>query len=297
MSRIDTDRAKGDSADYEGDGEKTPTPPNPAAEDWTPTWGAPGENISEWCGDLHVGRPEAFVSVAAPEAPAGSVGRVFRARMENENDKWRDSSGWRAEGVGPTDPPSDRPVRYQWATFFPDTYPADPSGELWQLFTQWHQQDEDFVGDSPPIAFIVSGENLCLDLRYVDPNGDLDSSLPLPAPPEPVIFTSTPEAGFRNRWHYFLVEIVWSLNGSIRVWHSNTGFDDLTGDPVYERTGFQAAFPTRSSLEAGTPVPGSVYLKAGLYREEGTVDPNFVVYHDQFERKANPPDGVGCPTE
>jgi hypothetical protein len=75
---------------------------------------------------------------------------VFRARVENEEDE--DHSGWRAEGVGPTESASDHPVRYEGATYSPRDHPVDPpgAGHIRQVVTQWHQQDgAETTGVSP----------------------------------------------------------------------------------------------------------------------------------------------------
>ncbi|HWU08310.1 MAG TPA: heparin lyase I family protein [Streptomyces sp.] len=257
------------------------------AAEWTVTWQAPGERLEDWC-NVHVGEDKThFASVSEEDgAPVGGHERVWRAQVVDEGDNV--SSGWRAEGVGPTEHVSDRPVRYEWATYFPRDYP-DNTNVQFQVFTQWHQQDpaEDVTGTSPPVAFIVEEEKILLDLRYIDPEGDIGTSLVL----EPKSEIAPLE---RDIWHYFRAEILWNLgSGWIKVWHSTTR-PDFSGSPV-ERTGLMTIFPLRGPLqESKTLEPGTSYLKVGLYRGDEEKNPKFVVYHDEVRRLANPDDRLGC---
>jgi hypothetical protein len=253
---------------------------SPDTRQWTPNWQAPGEATSEWR-NVHRTREPSFHTELAP---AGGVGRAFRARVENEEDL--NHHGWRAEGVGPEEQPSDQPVRYEWATYFPHGYPVDDpgAGHIWQVFTQWHQQDgDDSIGNAPPIAFIVHGEELRLHLHRIDlqPGANLNVSVEVAQ-----LFLAPVD---RGTWHHFRAEIIWGLNGSIRVWHSNA--PAFPPDPLQERAGIQTLFPLRRPLEqSNTVVPGTAYLKMGLYRARKPSARAFIVYHDEVRRLTSPVD-------
>ncbi len=341
MSSTFTDCAGGDSADSKaeakGDSGATPPPqpqplgalpgPTPSTspgEGWTATWKAPGDSVEpkvEWCG-IQVGtddqgnpvRPEAFVSVSAADFAAAllpergdqpttsPVENVIRAKVAEQADKYKDSSGVRAEGVGPTehvtpDPTNPIPVRYEWATYFPATYPENVPGEgIYEVFLQWHQQDTDGAGSSPPLGFMVYGQDLCLALHRLNPNNP-GESVKAEGPP-PIVVAGGPGIGFRGKWHYFRAEVVWDLTlGSVKVWHSLDGFA-FAGEATVTVEPFQTMFPTRSTAEPpAVPEPGTCYLKAGLYRDDTRHHEGFVVYHDEVVRYAKPDDGVKCAAE
>jgi hypothetical protein len=232
---------------------------------WLVTWQAPGESTNEWRSVQSVA-PDRFQSVSAPP---GGIGRAFRAEVRND-DLVKD--GWRAEGVGPEESASDRVVSYEWATWFPPDYPVDDpgAGHIWQVITQWHQQDgAESTGTSPPIAFIVHGEDIRLHLHRVDPS-NLGTSLEVGQYPVATVD--------RETWHRFRMEVRWALKGgSIKLWHGGNLVPlPLPGD-------LQTLFPLRSQLQ----VAGTTYFKMGLYRDRVTTPPTvppFVIYHDEIRR-------------
>ena len=86
-----------------------------------------------------------------------------------------------------------------------DVLPARPprrpvgGGHIWQVVTQWHQQDgAEATGVSPPIAFIVVGEEVRVHLHRVEPD-DLGRSAEVGRFP----VTSVD----RGTWHHFRARI------------------------------------------------------------------------------------------
>jgi hypothetical protein len=205
-------------------------------------------------------------------------------------------SGWRAEVVGPTEYQGDRPLRYQWSTMFDPAYVTDPriddpddpnNGKpIWQVIFQWHQGGSD-RGSSPPVGFIIVGNNILLDLHRHDPANELRS---LPVGEWPVATLD------RGTWHDFSAEIRWhQTDGSIKVWHNGVPVTfspqvppDLPGQPPYPPettdtlTGLETLFPPQTS----STKPSSAYMKAGLYRKGVNTTPAgpFILYHDEFYR-------------
>jgi hypothetical protein len=124
--------------------------------------------------------------------------------------------GWRAEAVGPTEVASANTVRYRWSTMLDPAYPTNPVGTdgsaIWQVSTQWHQGDQD-VGGSPPIAFIVVGNEMRLRLHRSDPQNPSNS----------IEIGQFPVATglAKGSWHDFQMDVHWDLiNGWVTVWHN-----------------------------------------------------------------------------
>ena len=154
----------------------------------------------------------------------------------------------------------------------PIDLPGD--GHIWQVITQWYQQDEDVTGVSPPIAFIVVGEEIRLHLHRVDPS-DLDTSVEVGQ-----YWVADVD---RGTWHHFTAEVYWALEGgSISVRHND--------DALRTWDGIQTLFPLRSQPR----VAGTAYPKMGSYRARIPSPGNFEIHHDEVQRLSRPDDGVTC---
>jgi hypothetical protein len=234
------------------------------------------------------------------------VGNAMRVEVRNGDFAWNPyanggqgaqiSGGWRAEAIGPTEYESFPPVRYYWSTMLDQNYvndpriddPADPNNgkPTWQVIFQWHQGDSD-RGGAPPIAFIIIGNDILLDIHRPDPANEVNS---LHVGQWPIATLS------RGSWHDLRVDIRWHLSsGSIQIWHN--------GQPVTFHPQVPAEFPnqppypaqsTETLLDIGTlfpPKTGSTlaptaYMKVGLYRKGVNTKPvgPFILYHDELER-------------
>jgi hypothetical protein len=251
-----------------GGGSSVPEPS--AEEEWKVTWSAPGQDISEWH-SIQV-RKNTKDRIQSLEAPPGGTDRAFRFAVGNNDVAVNNScgdvpSGWRAEGLGPTEQVSNRPIRYEWNNWFERSFPGNPAtgGQpIWVVFTQWHQRDAS-TGKSPPIEFIVEDGWLRLGLNHVDPVNPTESVREGP-------YNLAP---FKAEvWHHWRAEIVWSpKNGSVKVWHD--------GNVVQDLRQVQTVFPV-SSLQVGRP--GDSYLKVGVYRKPVMSTEPWVVWHDEFKR-------------
>jgi Polysaccharide lyase len=151
-----------------------PRPSVPAGDEWKVIWSAPGQDISEWH-TIQL-RKNATDRIQSLAAPSGGTDRAFKFAVWNNDVAVNNScvdieSGWRAEGRGPTEQVSNRTIRYEWNTWFEQSFPGNPvaSGQpIWVVFTQWHQKDPS-TEKSPPIEFIVEDGWLRLGLHRVDP--------------------------------------------------------------------------------------------------------------------------------
>jgi hypothetical protein len=247
-----------------------PRPSVSAGDEWKVNWSAPGQDISEWH-NIQV-RNKTTDRIQSLTAPAGGIDRAFKFSLWN-NDVALTSScggtgdGWRAEGIGPTEKVSDRLIRYEWNTWFEQSFPASPSANgqaIWVVFTQWHQHDPS-TGRSPPVEFVVQDGWLRLGLNRVD-NAN---------PAESVRVGFYDLAPFKaDVWHHWRAEIRWSLtDGSVKVWHDDNVVQDLPN--------VQTVFPiSPSQLDQ----PGDSYLKVGVYRQPLPSTEPWVVWHDEFKR-------------
>ncbi|MGH3687762.1 MAG: polysaccharide lyase [Pseudonocardiaceae bacterium] len=173
---------------------------------------APCNSLSEWRSiQVPAGTTDRLQIVPAP---LGKSAHALRAEVRDGDvavNSKRDpiAGGWRAEVVGPTETQSSTTVRYTWSTLLDPTYPANPKGSdgkpIWQVITQWHQGDAD-KGASPPIAFIIVGEEIRLHLNK--PDGT-----------EVGQYRVADLA--RGTWHDFQVDVRWALSGgTVKVWHN-----------------------------------------------------------------------------
>jgi hypothetical protein len=239
-----------------------------ATQCYQQSWAAPGESLSEWNSiQVRAGTTDRFMIVPAP---LGNSPHAMRAEVRdgdvavNPYNGQPIAGGWRAEGVGPViESQSSQTVRYTWSTMLDSAYPANPIGSdgkpIWQVITQWHQGDND-QGASPPVAFIIEGEQILLHLTRPDGTD---------AGKHPVASLA------RGSWHHFQMDIRWALSGSVTVWHN--------GAQVLPPTPAQTLFPQKNST-----LPGTAYFKMGLYRKAISLNPpttgKFVVYHDEVRR-------------
>lgn len=285
-----------------------PWPPGPFLLWWHRTWYAPCNDITTpgkefvWL-QVRQGTSDRLQSV--PVQPA-KLGNAMRVEVRNGDFAWNPyanngqgaqiGGGWRAEAVGPTEHETATAVIYNWSTMLTPTYVNDPriddatdpnNGKpTWQVIFQWHQGDSD-QGGAPPIAFIIIGNNILLDLHRPDPANESNS---LHVGQWPVATLD------RGTWHDFAASIRWhTTDGSIKVWHN--------GQPVIFNPQVPAEFPNQAPYPAqatdtltglGTLFPpkanstsaASAYMKVGLYRKAVNTNPvgPFVLYHDEVER-------------
>jgi hypothetical protein len=230
------------------------------------TWAAPGESLTEWNSiQVPAGTTDRLTIVPAP---LGKSPHALRAEVRDGDVAVNSAGqpiagGWRAEGVGPVESQSSQTVRYTWSTMLDSAYPVDPVGTdgkpIWQVITQWHQGDND-QGASPPVAFIIVGEQIRLHLNRADGTEVGQYAV---APLD------------RGTWHDFQMDVRWALTGgSIKVWHNGTPVLDLPSVPTL--------FPQQQNPS----LPGTAYFKMGLYRKAVTTPTTgrFVVYHDEVRR-------------
>lgn len=245
---------------------------------WTVTWSAPGQAITEW---EHVqvvkNTNDRLKSVPAP---TGGTGNAFMFTVLNQDqfavgDKCQTiGGGWRAEGIGPHEQPSNKIIRYEWNTRFENGFPVNPvdasGNSVWVLFTQWHQKDptgtNPAIGSSPPIEFIIEKGMLKLRLNR--------ASQPGPSTEFATVDLTPVNPG---TWHHWAAEIQWSpTDGSVKVWHDGM----IKYDSTNPKVPVQTIFPDPDSPGQ----PGDSYLKVGLYRKPINAPGLWVVLHDEFKR-------------
>lgn len=203
--------------------------------------------------------------------PVDPANNVLRAHAQNRDVAVNSEGapipgGWRAEVVGGDDDNSHPHVRYRWRTLFDHSYPAVDGEEIWQVVAQWHQGDQD-QGSSPPVAFGVDDDMLCLDIHDVTGQRMRHHLVDLN----------------RGHWHELTVDVWWTTvqaEGWVELRHP-----DLSAVRRFDNV--QTLFP-RQEDSSGEPLPGepSVYFKMGIYRKSVChPEDTFVVYHDDFERQ------------
>jgi Polysaccharide lyase len=283
---------------------------------WFRTWYAPCDQLVPpvTCADLSTPGPE-FRWIQVPQ---GTVDRLTRSPVQparngnamrvnvldgdfawnpcaNQGQGGQISGGWRAEAVGPIEHETSGPIRYRWSTMLDPNYVLDPRVDdsthknhgkpTWQVIFQWHQGDDD-KGGAPPVAFIIVGDNILLDLHKPDPKNDANS---LHVGQWPVANLS------RGTWHDFTVEIRWhQTDGLIKVAHNGQQVvfnpqvpAEFPNQPPYpaQATDTLRNVPTLFPSNNAASVP-SVYMKVGLYRQAVNTQPAgpFTLYHDEISR-------------
>jgi hypothetical protein len=238
----------------DGSGPGVPTIPTTVADaGGVPvTAEVPAEPPPLWAGDFETGNLEQWTSVdraandrvvvVANPSTEGTRAAKFTVRYGDDV-----NSGERAEVVyapAGADGAEGRERWYRWWTMWDASYPSSPT---WQLFTQWHHTG---LTGSPPIEFLVQGEEILLNTRRCstcDPiTHVLDTTL------------------VRGVWHEFVAHIKWSSNASVgfvEVWYDGSRVVPL------QRT--VTLYPKDTT-----------YLKQGLYRDAQAIRANGVVYHD-----------------
>ena len=178
-------------------------------------------DLSQWSGRAQLVHPDRLQIVSDPVRQGKHALKVTVKQGDNPIG----ASGNRNELVEDILEPEGAEFFYSWSTRFDSAY---PSVQLWQVFTQWHQEDG---SGSPPIEFDVFGEELRL---YHGPADD-------------VVLWRIPLV--RDVWHDFVFHVKWSKNPTV-------GFVELyyNGKLVLPKT----------MLATGA----NVYLKQGLYRNE-----------------------------
>ncbi|MCV7071987.1 heparin lyase I family protein [Mycobacterium rufum] len=158
---------------------------------------------------------------------------------------------------------------YSLSTKFEPGFPQNHASLGWGLVNQWHASD---AGGSPPLAFIVNGQNGYLSLmaeRQSAPGVYLGK----------VILWQTPlDVG---TWHDLKMEVTWSASdtiGSVRLWQNGVAQTLTNGSTTYH---------VRTLVPGG----GGVYYKEGYYRQRDLA-PTGVVYHAGF-RVASTEAGLG----
>jgi hypothetical protein len=237
------------------------------------TWYAPCDALTEWSSlQIPAGTTDRLQIVPAP---GGRSGQALRVEVrdndiaENPYNHQPIPGGWRAEAVGPTEQDGQW-ARYEWSTLFDPSYPANPvapnGNPIWQVFTQWHQGDND-LGSSPPIEFTILQGKLWFGLNAVNPANENESI--------PVSHVVVADDLARGQWHNFRLEVRWSLtNGSVTVFHN--------GVEKYRGTGLATLFPLRGV--GSSQVAGTAYLKMGLYRQGVNLGVKCILYHDEASR-------------
>ena len=262
---------------------------------WQLQWQAPCDDLANEFRAIQVHKDTTDRLLSWPVQPAKS-GNAMRAEVLQGDFAWNPhanggagaqiAGGWRAEAVGPEETQSNQAVRYEWSTMLDPNYAADPrlanGSRTWQVIFQWHQGDND-QGGSPPVALIIVGDHIYLDVETVQGSASVQvGQWPLAALD-------------RGTWHNFAAEIKWHpTDGTIKVWHNG---QPITFDPVPSQATPGASFPSQATdtltglttlfpPQAGSPDPSSVYLKAGLYRRAANTTPaqTFVLYHDDIRR-------------
>lgn len=264
---------------------------------WQRTWYAPCSNLGEFTSiEVPQGTTDRL-RIDSPQ-PARS-GTALRAEVRDGDIAWNPNAnngqgaeipgGWRAEAIGPFESQTDKPVRYEWSTMLAPDYVADPrtgdGNPTWQVITQWHQGDND-KGGPPPIAFIIVGEQILLDLQHWDPNDDQRS----------IQVGQWPVADVqRGQWHQFRAEIRWDVaEGTLALWHNgeqvyfDPQFPQDNPGPQYptSRTALLTGLATLFEHKAGEAGESQSYLKTGIYRKGEATTPEgpFVLFHDEFSR-------------
>ncbi|WP_157868763.1 heparin lyase I family protein [Mycolicibacterium chubuense] len=158
---------------------------------------------------------------------------------------------------------------YSLSTKFDAGFPQNHANLGWGLVNQWHASD---AGGSPPLAFIVNGQNGYLSLmaeRQSAPAQYLGK----------VILWQTPlNVG---TWHDITMEVTWSASdtiGSVRLWENGVAQTLTNGSTTYH---------VRTLVPGG----GGVYYKEGYYRQRDLA-PTGIVYHAGF-RVASTQAGLG----
>jgi hypothetical protein len=168
-------------------------------------------------------------------------GRYAMKTTVRQGDDPIDSSGNRNELVRMTREPVGSEYYYKFSTMFAPDY---PSVATWQLFVQWHH---DGSSGSPPVEFVVNGEELRLHM-----GGNPGTTV-----------WRTPLV--RGAWQDFVFHVKWSPDPKV-------GFVEL-----YHQG--KLVLPKRY---IATQYSGMLnYLKLGLYRND-TISKTGVVYHDGF---------------
>jgi hypothetical protein len=130
------------------------------------------------------------------------------------------------------------------------------------VITQWHQDTDN---GSAPVALIMVGDKIWLHLHKYDP---ANPNVPTEIGQYPVAPLSP------GTWHDFRLEVRWALTGGyVKIWHNGQPGPDVQNIPTLYPSGSDPA------------VPGSVYLKMGLYRKASAVGAGpFVLYHEEVRR-------------
>lgn len=156
---------------------------------------------------------------------------------------------------------------YQWSTFFGDGFPTSK----WSVVSQWHAD----VDGSPPLAFVVGGEEMGAD-RW----GIVATTWNGPGNPGPR-YTPWSTPMVRGVWNDIRLHVKWSADpnvGLIEFW--------LNGEPqTFQNEPCKGQ--TRCQLRTLMPGGGGVYFKQGYYRDSGTTETG-VVYHDAFTEADSP---------
>src|SRR5262249_34823941 len=173
----------------------------------------------------------------------------YAARFEvRQGDKWRGSTGNRAELSRSTGEREGQVRWYSWWTMFDPSYPYDTT-HGWQIFAQWHS---DLEISQSPVQMYASGNDIGLQTVPGDADGR-----PLPS----ITWWQGPME--RGRWHHFVLHVRWSSDrrrGFVELW--------VDGRHVLPRSAAQTLIPGYGN-----------YLKVGLYRSDLIV-PTAVLYQD-----------------
>jgi hypothetical protein len=158
---------------------------------------------------------------------------------------------------------------YAWSTLFPRGFPKPPkSAGQWQLFTQWHHDDNN---SSPPIEFIIENGFIVLGVNERDSKGTVRSAKKLPVSPLE-----------EDKWHDFIFHVRWSsTDGFVELWHRIGGAGDWA-QPV-PKTSVPTMYKKINS--DGTPSTETLrnYLKQGYYRSL-RISESATLYHDGMRK-------------
>ena len=259
-------------------------------------WHAPCEDVTTFKKEflwfqVVEGSNDRIRSEVPPQHLPTHAGPAMRVEVMHGDYAWNPWSmkeipgGWRAEARAWTEHESDKVISYRWSTMLSPEYPqnpqvADPNAPperqgkpIWQVITQWHQGDND-PGTFPPVAFIIEGDKIKLDLNRLK-EGTSESE---EAGEWPVCDLDPGE------WHHFRADIRWHRSeGTVQVWHNEAPVEfDVNGEKVQQLTGRSTVY----ALENQSSTP-EVYMKIGLYREAWmTESPGaFILYHDEVYRE------------
>jgi len=160
---------------------------------------------------------------------------------------------------------------WAWSTYFPADFVVEEGAKKWTIFMHWVSTTDRYAGCRPPVALDVTNdgtESLRLLVRGGVPTVSATGC------------TSPDSSAFllgklqRERWHDFLLHIVWSASAS-------QGLVELWLD------GNQLVMPTRrATLYSGQ----SVYVKQGLFRSDSSATSS--VIHDELRHGSGPPGGL-----